>query len=67
MLRYIPVIGFLARCIEEERTTDLYILIANLLMATTLAVIVFGYPAVILIALVFTLLIGAAVLMSTRG
>lgn len=66
-LRAIPVIGYAARCVEEERVKELLILVGVVLLAAVLAVVTWGYPALITIALTLVALAGAIVIGTTMG
>lgn len=47
ILYMIPIIGYLLRCIEEERSDELLLLIANFFMLVVFGVMIWGYPALI--------------------
>lgn len=67
VLRRIPIVGFLHRCLEEERAADLGLFVLNLVMATIVATLIWGWPAFITVALTMTFLIMATLVLVTRG
>ncbi len=48
----VPILGYLLRCIDEERPEELLLLIANFLMVAVFGIMIWGYPALIALFLV---------------
>lgn len=67
VLRRIPIVGFLHRCLEEERAADLGLFVLNFVMATIVATLIWGWPAFIFVALATTFIIMATLVLVTRG
>ncbi|MEM7776932.1 MAG: hypothetical protein AAF732_15090 [Pseudomonadota bacterium] len=67
IVRSIPIVGFAARCMEENRPVDLAILAMNVVLATLVAVSIWGYPALITAFLIFTAVIGTSIALAALG
>ncbi|NOT72581.1 MAG: hypothetical protein HOP09_18960 [Hyphomicrobium sp.] len=67
VLRAIPIIGYAAKCVEEERVGELFALVGVLLLAAALSILIWGYAALITIALTMVVLVGTVVIGITRG
>ncbi len=67
IIRAIPIVGFAARLMEENRPYALVVLLVNVIMAIALAVIFFGFPALITAMLVITGIVFVMLLLTTRG
>ncbi len=63
----VPVLGHVMRCFAEERVTELLWLAFTGALAAALALIVFGWPALITLALSLTALAGLIILSATFG
>ncbi len=65
--RSIPVLAYAMRCLEEERFDELATLGVVVLMAVVLAVLVWGFPALITIMQVSVVITALLILSATRG
>lgn len=67
VLRAIPVVGLLHRCLEEERVGDLGLLVLNLVLLVTLATMFGGWGAFITIVTIAAGVVLAALVLVTAG
>jgi hypothetical protein len=67
LIRRLPIVGYLLRCLDEERHKELAGLTANFVMFAVLMVILFGLPAFVTIVYGMVVVVGIAILASTRG
>lgn len=66
-LASLPIIGYAMRCLVEERHREIVVLLINLLMAGVLAVLIWGYPALITIALSGAAFAAVFIFLATLG
>lgn len=67
MIYAIPLIGWMLKDVAYGDSDNIYYFIASLVMGWVIAIIAFGYPAVIIPALVLVPTIFIVLLIVTRG
>lgn len=65
--RAIPILAYAIRCLEEERFEELATLGIVLMMAAVLAVLIWGFAALIVIMKLAAAITGLLILSATRG
>lgn len=66
-LYHIPVLGWMAREAVEEGGTAMVLFLVNLALMWLIAVLLFGYPAIILPALFLVPVIFVLLILITKG
>lgn len=67
LLRALPIVGYVLRCFEEERVTELLWIAVVFLQIVILSLLVFGWSALITLALTMTATAGLIILSATVG
>jgi hypothetical protein len=67
VLRAIPIIGLLHRCLEEERVGDLALFVLNIVLAVALATMLGGWAAFITILTIAAVAILGALALVAGG
>jgi hypothetical protein len=63
----LPIVGYTLRCFREERVEAIAWLGLDFVLAATLAIILWGYPALITLLLCMVVMAGALILSTTIG
>lgn len=67
ILLNIPVLGYLIRCMMEERMIELALLLATIFMAIALAILIWGLPAYTTIVYTLMAVIAFFIFLTTTG
>lgn len=67
LIRALPIIGYVIRCLEEERHKELALLGANLFMSVLLVGLIWGYAGIITVMLTLVAVIIPTLVLVTLG